>query len=89
MPKTSSNRTATVTIRVGPTAKDTIREYAKARDMTLGEFVRYCVWTYMDQTTLHDDPEQDMQDELAEWSRKNPEASRAGRRVELGEIRKG
>jgi hypothetical protein len=57
MPKTTSGRATTITVRVGPNMKRDIQAYADAREMALGEFVRYAVWLYMESTEI--DPNDD------------------------------
>lgn len=41
----------TLTIRIGPAQRKLWEEYAEAREMRLGEFVRYAVRVYTDSTT--------------------------------------
>lgn len=82
MPTQGSARTKTLTIRVGPNLKGQIDAYAKAREMTAGEFVRYCVLVYMDSTFT--DPD--------EWDGAEPpseEEMAAQPPLEIGEIRRG
>lgn len=50
MPKTLTPRTATINVRLGENTKRTVERYAKAREMTVGEFVRYVLRVYMDTT---------------------------------------
>ena len=54
MPK-GTGRTQTITIRVGPRLRSQIEEYASAREMSVGEFVRYCVLVYMDTTPAEEE----------------------------------
>jgi len=53
MPKTTSNKSATVTIRLGPQTRELAERYAKAREMSLGEFLRYTFQVYADTTPEH------------------------------------
>lgn len=90
MPAKTSNRTKTLTIRVGPATRAAIDSYAKARDMTSGEFVRYCVRVYMD-TTFMDDADEELAQEDAERARADNEFDErtGGRKLEAVNIRRG
>lgn len=80
MPKTPP-KGSTIQVRVGDSMKQSIARYARAREMTNGEFVRYCIWTYMDSTPP---------DEAEEFEHPNPDASQSvERNVEIGEVRRG
>lgn len=59
MPQTTTHRTKTITVRVGPNFRAMVKEYAAMREMSVGEFVRYCTMLYMDTTPA--DPEENDQ----------------------------
>jgi hypothetical protein len=54
MPKVQTTKPATLTIRVGPVTRSEIERYAKFREMSTGEFVRYCIRVYMDSIDAED-----------------------------------
>jgi uncharacterized protein (DUF1778 family) len=54
MPKTEISKTKTITIRLGPNTRANVERYAAKREMSVGEFVRYCVRVYMDSTPEDD-----------------------------------
>jgi hypothetical protein len=80
MPKQSTSKGATVQVRVSGPMKQSIDRYAEARGMSVGEFVRYCVWTYMDSAPP---------DEAAEFDEPLTGGGASERAIELGEVRHG
>jgi predicted HicB family RNase H-like nuclease len=45
----------TLNVRVGPKLDRAVKLYAEAREMTVSEFVRYCLKTYIDTTPIVDE----------------------------------
>jgi hypothetical protein len=62
MPK-QITKPATITVRVGPNLRSSINEYAKLREQTPSEFIRYCVLLYMDSTPTN--PDDDWSDDTS------------------------
>lgn len=88
MPTKSSTRTKTLTVRVGPSMRQAISDYASAREMTDGEFVRYCVRFYMDTVDL--DPESDGIESDEEYERGQQDLAESGEsRLEIARLRRG
>lgn len=54
MPK-KQTKSKPLSVRIGRDLRKKVDRYAAARGMSVGEFVRYALWTYMDQTPERDD----------------------------------
>jgi hypothetical protein len=85
MPKTTIHRTKTITVRVGPNLKAELDRYAALREMSVGEFVRYCALLYMDTTPADPDEEPEPVEDLGD-----PESwGGPDQRLEVGTVKRG
>ena len=88
MPKTTPHRTKTITVRVGPKLRAELQRYAELREMSVGEFVRYCALVYMDTTAA--DPDADLAiDPDEEYQRGQRDLAQSGGALVVGEVRRG
>lgn len=83
MPTTKTHRTKTVTVRVGPRLRADLERYAELREMSVGEFLRYCALVYMDSTPS--DP--DEMDGYSAWASDEEEA--ANTPLEIARVKRG
>lgn len=83
MPKTTTHRTKTITVRVGPNLRAELERYATLREMSVGEFIRYCAMVYMDTTPA--DPDEDPEP----GDRVSVEELAAQPPLEIAQVRRG
>lgn len=87
MPKTTTHRTKTITVRVGPSLRADLHHYATLREMSVSEFVRYCAMLYMNTTPA--DPDEDDFDGDEEYQRGQHDLAQTGDYLEIAQVKRG